>query len=166
MAINRNYRSKNSSKGNAGIRDTASEAARIQKVNRYRSQISQLNGKIDGFNTDIAKLRREIERLREFEADRKTAWGNFQSDYADRQKRLTRVQDFTERCLMAKRYFAGMSEDLNGGRMVNAISSVEATFSIITSEIQKREDRIQELQSQINSLEGQVASLFQMIANA
>ena len=45
-----------------------------------------------------------------------------------------------------------MNEDVNGGRMTQAISAVESSFSKITQAIRTREDQIQQLQSQIASL--------------
>lgn len=166
MAINRYYRSNNSYGRNSQVSRVVAENARIQRINSYRSQIGQLNEQIDGFNTEIARLRREVERLRNFESDRRAAWGRFQSEHADRQRRLQGIQNFIPVSLSANKYHEGMNEDVNGGRMTQASSAVESSFSKITQAIRTREDRIQQLQSQIASLDGQIAALYQMIANA
>ena len=128
MAINRYYRSNNSYGRNSQAARIAAENARIQRINSYRSQIGQLNGQIDGFNTEIARLRREVERLRNFESDRRAAWGRFQSEHADRQRRLQGIQNFIPVSLSANKYHGGMNEDVNGGRMTQAISAVESSF--------------------------------------
>lgn len=107
-----------------------------------------------------------MERLRNFESDRRAAWGRFQSEHADRQRRLQGIQNFIPVSLSANKYHEGMNEDVNGGRMTQAISEVESGFSKITQAIRTREDRIGQLQSQIASLDGQIAALYQMIANA
>lgn len=166
MTINKYYRSSASLSKNPEASRIAAENARRRKINNYRSQIGRLNEKIDDYDADIAKLRRDVERLRRFEVDRKTAWGRFQSEYFDRQRRLDGVQNFIAVSLTADKYHLGMSEDLNGGNMVQMISTVESTFGTITAEIQKREERIRELEQQINSLEGQISSLYRKIASA
>lgn len=142
------------------------EARRAEKIRNYQSQISSLGNQMDELNMEILKLQKEIERLQNYEADRKRAWMGFQNEYEERQKKLQGIQNFISFSLSAERYHVGMQEDINGNSMCHVMSAVENTFSEIIQSIQEREERIQNLQNQLGNMENQVSQLYYLIALA
>lgn len=142
------------------------EARRMEKISNYQCQISLLNNQMDELNMEILRLQKEIERLQNFEVNRKQVWEQFQMEHQGRQQRLQGVQNIISTCLSAERYHEGMQEDINGSLMCQAISAVEETFRGITQAIQEREEKIQDLQNQIFALDSQISNLYHMIAIA
>lgn len=90
------------------------EARRTEKIRTYQNQIFLLNNQMDDLNMEILKLQKEIERLQNYEADRKRAWMGFQNEYEERQQKLQGIQNFISFSLSAERYHMGMQEDING----------------------------------------------------
>ena len=121
---------------------------------------------MDDLNMEILKLQKEIERLQNYEADRKRVWEQFQTEHQERQQKLQWVQNMISRCLSAERYHEGMQEDVNGALMCQAISAVEETFRGITQAIQEREEKIEILRNQLWVVDTQISSLYRMIAIA
>lgn len=73
------------------------EARRAEKIRNYQSQISSLGNQMDELNMEILKLQKEIERLQNYEADRKQVWEQFQTEHQERQQKLQGVQNMISR---------------------------------------------------------------------
>ena len=164
MALNPNYRKKSYIKATYPA-DAVEIERKKQLRNNHYNQISVKNSLIEVREEEIVKLQREMERIEEFESSRKAAWAEFQSELQGRQSQIQKVYAMRDKCVSASKYVSGMDTDLTGSEMTSRLDSIAETFTQITKEKEKREERIRELKNQIGSLENEIVNLYRAISN-
>lgn len=126
---------------------------------RIINEICQHENDIDFYYTQINEYERKIEELEILRGKYTSFQSGFWESIQKRKARLENVKLYSESAKTGNRYYAGMSQLLQGAELENLYDGLEMARNVIWSKIQEQENYIEATGEKIAFANHRISSL-------